>query len=305
MLRAVGEVKAPAAGAGGTTALAALGVAFLLGVALVLLFLVLLAPAAALVAERFLVAEEAVPPLLGVLVALACFFSFRFSAHSLALRSASALFSALSARLCWAGVNFSFFLEAGVAFFLEAGVAFLAGVAFFLAGVTFLAGVAFLEAGVLRVTFLAAGVLRVALGGGVAAALALAAGDGEALGLRAGVLAAVGFFPDAAFLVAEAEIRTFLAVLLLRLAGAGVLLRLRPRLLVLGVLALAGVLLRLRPALAGVLLRLRPRGLLSIRLSDSPSPPDLPSRERVRPATVARRVPTILRLPFVCCVISR
>ena len=303
MLRAVGEVKAPAAGAGGTTALAALGVAFLLGVALVLLFLVLLAPAAALVAERFLVAEEAVP-LLGVL-ALACFFSFRFSAHSLALRSASALFSALSARLCWAGVNFSFFLEAGVAFFLEAGVAFLAGVAFFLAGVTFLAGVAFLEAGVLRVTFLAAGVLRVALGGGVAAALALAAGDGEALGLRAGVLAAVGFFPDAAFLVAEAEIRTFLAVLLLRLAGAGVLLRLRPRLLVLGVLALAGVLLRLRPALAGVLLRLRPRGLLSIRLSDSPSPPDLPSRERVRPATVARRVPTILRLPFVCCVISR
>ena len=242
--------------------MAGLGVAFLLGVALVLLFLVLLAPAAALVAERFLVAEEAVP-LLGVL-ALACFFSFRFSAHSLALRSASALLSALSARLCaawaWAGVNF--FLEDGVAFFLEAGVAF------------FLAG------------------------DGVAVALVAA---GEALGLRAGVLAAVGFFPDAAFLVAEAEIRTFL--LPLRLAGAGVLLR--PRLLVLGVLALAGVLLRLRPrlppgvALAGVLLRLRPRGVL-LRLSDSPPPSDLLSRERVRPATVALRVPTIC-LPLLCC----
>ena len=261
MLRAVGEMKAPAAGAGGMAALAGLGVAFLLGVALVLLFLVLLAPAAALVAERFLVAEEAVP-LLGVL-ALACFFSFRFSAHSLALRSASALLSALSARLCaawaWAGVNF--FLEDGVAFFLEAGV-FLAG-------------------------------------DGVAVALVAA---GEALGLRAGVLAAVGFFPDAAFLVAEAEIRTFL--LPLRLAGAGVLLRLRPRLVVLGVLALAGVLLRLRPrlppgvALAGVLLRLRPRGVL-LRLSDSPPPSDLLSRERVRPATVALRVPTICLPLFV------
>lgn len=249
--------------------MAGLGVAFLLGVALVLLFLVLLAPAAALVAERFLVAEEAVP-LLGVL-ALACFFSFRFSAHSLALRSASALLSALSARLCaawaWAGVNF--FLEDGVAFFLEDGVAF------------------FLEAGV----FLA--------GDGVAVALVAA---GEALGLRAGVLAAVGFFPDAAFLVAEAEIRTFL--LPLRLAGAGVLLRLRPRLVVLGVLALAGVLLRLRPrlppgvALAGVLLRLRPRGVL-LRLSDSPPPSDLLSRERVRPATVALRVPTICLPLFV------
>ena len=221
--------------------------AFLLGVALVLLFLVLLAPVAALVAGRFLSDAvllgvlEAVPALALAACSLASFFSLRFSAHSLARRSSSAFFSA---RLFCAS---SFFLAADLPKLVEDGV------------------------------FLATGV---ALGEGVALALAL--------GLRAGVLVAVGFF-DADFFTADSEILTFLAVV--RLAGVLLRLRLRPR------LALA-----LAPCWPPVDLRPRPReGVLAaeglLRLGDSPRPPDL-SRERVRPATLVRRVPTIVLFAF-------